>query len=441
MWRLRRQRRQRLLTPSLRDPISTGSSFPARKRILLIAPHGSYRTTDFIGAAHKLGVDVLLASEGEHSVVSAYANGLHIDFKDADRALRVILEEAAHNPYTAIIGTDDETAELAAAAAHQLGLPHNSAQAVKATRRKDLARELLLRKGMLVPRHRRIDLRQPLAPQCAMVNYPCVLKPLALSASRGVIRVDNPEQFLAACERIGRLLNKDEVSERDCILAEDFIPGFEVAIEGMLTGGNLDVLAIFDKPEPLDGPYFEESYYITPSRLSPATQSAIGQCISDGCSAYGLREGPVHAECRVNEEGVWILEIAARTIGGHCGRLLSFGTGFSLEEWVLTHAMGQPPAYRAEQRGSAGVLMIPTPAAGILRRVEGVMAAQRVPFIEEVCILVREGYRLVPWPEGSRYPGFIFARAPTPEQTEAALRRAHDSLEFVVAPLWDIHQD
>jgi biotin carboxylase len=410
------------------------------KRILLIAPHGSYRTTDFIGAAHKLGVDVLLASEGKHSVVSAYANGLHVDFKDSDRALRVILEEAEHHPYAAIIGTDDDSAELAAAAAHELGLPHNPAPAVKATRRKDLARAMLLQKGMLVPHHRRIDLRQPLAPQCEMVTFPCVLKPLALSASRGVIRTDNPEQFLTACGRIGRLLDKEKAAERDFILAEDFIPGFEVAVEGMLTGGKLEVLAIFDKPEPLDGPYFEESYYITPSRLSLASQSEIRRCIGDGCAAYGLREGPVHAECRVNDTGVWILEIAARTIGGHCGRLLSFGTGFSLEEWVLTHAMGQPLACAEELRGSAGVLMIPTPAAGILRRVEGVAAAQRTQYIEEVCILVREGYRLVPWPEGSSYPGFIFARAPTPEQTEAALRQAHDVLEFVVAPLWDLHQ-
>ncbi len=410
-----------------------------RERVLVIAPHSSYRTPAFLNAADKLGVDVLFASEGKHSVVSVYADGLHIDLHDSNGAMEAILEEAKRRPFVGVIGTDDPTTEIAALAAQELRLPHNPLSAVKVARRKDLARALLLEKGIPVPNHHRINLRRPLAPQADNVRFPCVLKPIALSASRGVIRADDRTQFVQSCIRIDRLLQSEEAKERDTILAEDFIPGIEVAVEGMLTGGQLNILAFFDKPDPLDGPYFEETYYVTPSRLNRNTLQRIQQRIAEGCAAYGLREGPIHAECRVNDQDVWILEVAARTIGGLCGQLLSFGTGQSLEELVLAHAMGLPFVSTQEKAEGAGVLMIPTPSAGMLRRVEGVLAAEHVPFIEEVSILVRPGHRLVPWPEGSSYLGFIFARAPTPEQAEAALRQAHACLNFVVAPVWDLN--
>ncbi|MFC1680300.1 ATP-grasp domain-containing protein [Pseudomonadota bacterium] len=411
----------------------------ARKRVLVIAPHSSYRTPAFIDAANRMGIDVLFASEGKNSVVSAYSDGLHIDLEDTSGALRAIHKEATRHPFSGIIGTDDLTTELAALAAQQLDLPHNPLQAVQVARRKDLARAVLSEKGIPVPDHRCIDLRQPIAPQAEGVRFPCVLKPLALSASRGVIRADNPDQFARACARIDLLLKNEGAKESDIILAEDFIPGFEVAVEGMLSRGKLSILAVFDKPDPLDGPYFEETYYVTPSRLGRQALSEIQQRIDEGCAAYGLREGPVHAECRVNDAGVWLLEIAARTIGGLCARLLSFGTGQSLEELVLAHAMGYPMMSAREDSGGVGVLMIPVPAAGILRRVEGLLAAERTPFIEEVTILVRSGYQLVPWPEGSSYLGFIFARAPTPEQAETALRQSHACLNFVVAPVWNLN--
>jgi len=227
----------------------------------------------------------------------------------------------------------------------------------------------------------------------------------------------------------------DRREEREAVLIESFIPGAEVAVEGLLRAGQLEVLAIFDKPDPLDGPYFEETYYVTPSRHPRAVQDAVAARVAEACAAYGLREGPVHAECRINERGVWVLEIAARTIGGLCGRLLRFGTGYGLEELVLQHALGRRVATRGAD-GAAGVLMIPIPQAGILRRVEGVLAASRVPHIEEVVIDVREGYELVPLPEGASYLGFIFARAPSAAEAEAALRAAHAELRIVVAPLW-----
>ncbi len=410
----------------------------ALRRILLIAPHGSYRTAPFLAAAKARGIDVLIASEAKHSLVSAYAQGLHLNLDDPQASLQTILCEARRRPFAAVLGCDDASTELAALAAGELGLPHNPTTAVRLARRKDLARAQLAKAGVPVPRHWRLDLRRPLATQIEDVRFPCVLKPVALSASRGVIRANNVAEFTHAAVRIQVLLARaglHDAEERETILVEEFIPGFEVAVEGLLTHGQLEILTIFDKPDPLDGPYFEETYYITPSRLDAPTQQTLLETISAACAAYGLREGPIHAECRINEQGVWILEVAARTIGGLCGRLLRFGTGSSLEELVLLHALGERPALNKEA-GGAGVLMIPIPQAGILRRVEGISAAEKVPYIEEVVIDVREGYELVPLPEGASYLGFIFARAPSAAQAEAALRAAHACLQVVVMPLW-----
>ncbi len=411
-----------------------------RKRVLVIAPHSSYRTRAFLDAGERLDIEIVIASEGKHSVVAAYAAGVHIDLNDVESALQVILNDASEHPFEGVIGTDDLTIELAARVAQKLGLPHNPPEVVRTASRKDLARGILADKGVPVPKHCRIDLRQPLAAQAEHLHFPCVLKPLTLSASRGVIRTNDLGEFLQACARIQRLLETEGVSEPYQLLAEDFIPGTEVALEGMLTESELAVLSIFDKPDPLDGPYFEETYYVTPSRLDAATQALVQEVVGDACRAYGLRDGPIHAECRINDDGVWILEVAARTIGGLCGRLLDLGIGRSLEELVLSHAMGRPLAPAIDSRGGAGVLMIPTLKAGILRRVEGLTAAQRVPFVDEVSIQVREGYELVPWPEGSSYLGFIFAHAPTPAQAEAALREAHACLNIVVAPLWSLNK-
>jgi hypothetical protein len=210
-----------------------------------------------------------------------------------------------------------------------------------------------------------------------------------------------------------------------------------VALEGLLQQGELEVLAIFDKPDPLQGPYFEETYYVTPSRHSTELQQQIKATVMAACAGLGLREGPVHAEVRLAERGCVIIEVASRTIGGECARLLSFGTGSSLEALVIAHAIGQPLAIRPPA-GAAGVLMIPIKEAGILRRIEGITAARAVPFIDDILISIRDGYELVPLPEGSSYLGFMFASAATPEQVEAALRTAHGHLNVVVGPLLKI---
>ena len=407
-----------------------------KPRVLVVAPRDSYRIAPYITAARKLEVDLLIASEGRHSLAGLDAPGLQIDLNNIPATLQAIAAAGQDRPFAGVIGTDDNSAELAVHAGIELNLPHNPVSAVRFARRKDLARAQLAAAGVAVPRHWRIDLRQTLAPQLEEVVYPCVVKPVAMSASRGVIRADNPEQLHRAMTRVQAILATEPAGdERNFLLVEEFILGEEVVVEGLLTAGRLEVLAIFDKPEPLNGPYFEESYYITPSRHAAKIQSQISACIAEACAAYGLREGPIHAECRFNAKGVWILEVAARTIGGLCGRLLRFGTGYGLEELVLMHALGRRPDARAAF-GAAGVLMIPIPRAGILRRVEGLMAARQVPYVEEVIIDVREGYELVPLPEGASYLGFIFANAPTPQAAETALRSAHTCLNIVVAPLW-----
>jgi len=408
----------------------------AKPRVLLVAPRDSYRTAPYIAAAHKLGVDLLIASEGKHALAAMDVPGVQIDLRDVPGSLQAVLLAAQAQPFVGVIGTDDASTEFSVQACMHLQLQHNPLPSVRLARRKDLARARLARAGVPVPRFWKIDLTQPLDSQIADVAFPCVVKPVALSASRGVIRVENRGQLEKAIARIVAMLaDVPEPEERLTLLIEEFIPGAEVAVEGLLSGGRLEILAIFDKPDPLDGPYFEETYYITPSRHAPGVQAQITACVAAACAAYGLREGPIHAECRINDAGVWMLEVAARTIGGLCGRLLRFGTGYGLEELVLLHTLGRRPDSRSET-GGAGVLMIPIPQAGILRRVEGILAAQRVPYIEEIVIDVREGYELVPLPEGSSYLGFIFARAPSPAEAEAALREAHACLHVVVAPLW-----
>jgi biotin carboxylase len=409
-----------------------------RPRVLLIAPHSSYRISAYCQAAAGLGIDLAVASQGEHSLIPEIASGIHVDLEAPEEALEIIVEQAKGEAFQAVIASDDATVELASHVAGRLGLAHNPPSAARTARRKDLARKALARAGLPVPPFRRLDLGIPLEPQLAGLEYPQVVKPLALSASRGVIRADNPAEVVAACRRVAPLLTGlPDPEERRYVLVEGFIPGAEYALEGMLEDGALHVLAVFDKPDPLMGPFFEETYYLTPSRLAPSSQDAIARRVSDACRAYGLRQGPVHAEVRSAWGEFWVLEIAARTIGGDCARLLSFGTGRSLEELVLRQAVGEriripPPS------GAAGVLMIPVPGAGVLRRVEGVMAARKVPGIEDVVIAVREGYELVPLPEGGSYLGFLFALEESPQAVERALREAHACLKFVLAPVWPI---
>ena len=424
-----------------------------------MTPPGSYRIHAYLEAARDLGIEVLVASEGECSLVPGIGDGLRVELADGETVVRQVVSAHRDRPIAGVVATDDATVEIANRAAAAIGLAHNAPSAARITRRKDLARAALAAAGLPVPATRRVDLRQPIGPQLAGIECPGVVKPLAMSASRGVIRADDLPGLEAACRRAGAIVAagtgvpvhpapgdleglpdtaSTDAEERHVLLVESFVPGPEVAVEGMLADGKLSVLAIFDKPDPLDGPFFEETIYVTPSRLPPPVQSLVAGRVREGCAAYGLTEGPVHAELRIHDGEAWIIEIAGRTIGGDCARLFTFGSGTSLEHRVLQQALGRAPGvhdtpFRDAGR-AAGVLMIPTPGAGILRRVEGVMAASRIPGIREVSITVREGYELTPLPEGGTYLGFVFALGKAPEDVEDSLRRAQEAIRVVLAP-------
>jgi biotin carboxylase len=226
----------------------------------------------------------------------------------------------------------------------------------------------------------------------------------------------------------------DPVASRQ-ILVESFVPGAEVALEGLLEDGKLRTLAIFDKPDPLDGPFFEETIYLTPSRLHGVTQREIADMTSRMAAALGICHGPVHAELRINHDGIWPIEVAGRSIGGMCSTILEFGSGMPLEEIILRHAVGSeiPSVERAGQ--AAGVMMIPIPAAGVLREVLGIEEARRVPGVTGVEITAPLNQPILPLPEGASYLGFIFARGSDPTAVESSLRDAHNHLHISIAPM------
>ena len=420
-----------------------------KPRILLLLPTRTYRATDFLEAALKLDVEVVVASEEAATTADlSPRQSLVLDIAAPTVATQTILEFADTHPITAIVGVDDDTTLLATIASAALGLPHNPVASAKATRDKHRLRDTLSTNGVSVPAYQRFSIYED-AVEIAKklggdipVTFPCVIKPLSLSASRGVIRADTPAEFVEAFQRTTKLLHAlqeaAEITSQEhasqYLLVEDYIPGIEVALEGILLDGELKTLALFDKPDPLEGPFFEETLYITPSRLSAEIQDTLHHATAEAASALGMQHGPVHAELRYNDEGAHLIEIAARTIGGLCSRTLRFGTGMSLEELVIRHAIGQPVEALQREQQAAGVMMIPVPKAGILGEVRGKTAAYHVDGIVEVSITIPIGGEVVPLPEGARYLGFIFARAETPAAVEAALREAHRRLEFVILP-------
>jgi biotin carboxylase len=404
-------------------------------RVLLLLPTTSYRIPDFLAAAERLGVDVTVAAEEPSTMEPWNPSGLlTLDFGDLAASADAAARFAKTHPVAAVLGVDERTAVVAAAIAERLGLPHDAVEAVRAAGNKALLRRVLAEAGSPSPPFRMFALDDDPRAAASSVRYPCVLKPTFLAASRGVIRADDPGAFVAAWRRIAAILAEPDVALRGGafareILVEDYVPGAEVSLEGLLKRGRLRVLALFDKPDPLEGPFFEETLYVTPSRLPDDLQARCAAVAEEGCRALGLRQGPIHAELRVNDDGVWIVEIAARSIGGLCSRALRFETGASLEELVLLQALGREPEDERE-RSAAGVLMIPIPRSGVLESVRGIESARAIPDVVDVTISIRPGQPVVPLPEGDRYLGFVFSRAATPERAEAALREAHARLEF-----------
>jgi biotin carboxylase len=407
-------------------------------RVLLLLPTTTYRTKAFLDAALKLEVDVVAASEQPSTLASQNPEGLlTLDFSHPERAARQAGEFGSQFPIDAVIPVDEDTAVVAASVAQGLRLRHNPVQAAMTAKDKHWMREVLSRSGVPVPRYWHFYLDEDPRDVAARVSYPCVVKPVFLSTSRGVMRADNAEQFAQVVKRLDRIVSEPKIARRGGVLArealaEEFIPGFEVAIEGLLSDGEFRMLAIFDKPDPLDGPFFEETIYVTPSRLGRDVQRRIVETTAAATRAMGLTKGPVHAELRVNEQGPWVIEVAARAIGGLCSRALRFEGEVSLEELIIRHALGEDVVAVDRESQAAGVMMIPIPRAGILREVLGLDAAKAVADIEDVIITAHLTQEILPPPEGASYLGFIFSRAETPDRVEVALREAHSTLEFLI---------
>jgi biotin carboxylase len=404
------------------------------KRVLLLLPTTGYRNDDFLAAARALEVEIIPAANYCHQLAPRWGFPpiMALEFDRPEEAADKALRELGGKP-DAVLAVDDSGVELAALLAERLGLPGNPAEAVRRTRDKLSFRRLLVERGFLCPRFRHLPSgRDP--SQLGDLRFPCVVKARRLSASRGVIRANNPEELLRAVNWVRAIqASADRDADDLGIVIEDFIPGAEYALEGALQNGELVMLALFDKPDPLDGPYFEETIYVTPSRLPASVQRRIHDVVARACRLAGLISGPVHAEVRVNDEGIWILEIAARSIGGLCGRVLTHSLGMSLEELILRQTLGEP---LGEPRDSvaSGVMMIPIPRRGIYLGLDGLDAALAVPGITGVTITAQKGQVIAPPPEGASYLGFMFARTDNPFAAESALRNALRRLHFQIRP-------
>ena len=410
------------------------------KRVLLLLPTTGYRNAGFLSAANKLGIEIVAAANHCHQLAAAWGLApllaLHFDQPDqaADEAVR-----ALQGGVDAVLAVDDSGVELAALLRERLGLPGNPARAVRCLRDKLAFRRLLRESGLPCPGFRHLEGADDARSLLTGLEFPVVVKARRLSGSRGVIRADDPDGLLRAVNRVRAIQARADRDAKDLgFIVEDFIPGSEHSLEGILRDGALTTLALFDKPDPLNGPYFEETIYVTPSRLPAEVQARIARHIGRACEAAGIRDGPVHAEVRFNERGIWVLEVAARSIGGLCSRVLTHSLGMSMEELILRQALAMPLEVRQSSAdagghagsGAAGVMMIPIPRRGIYRGIEGLEAAHAVPGITGISITAEPGHVVAPPPEGAGYLGFIFSRAEAPAGAEMALRLAHRWLQL-----------
>jgi biotin carboxylase len=400
-------------------------------RVLLLVPSASYRASDFLDAARALELQVIIGCN-EALLLTGASGSLQICLDDPDSAAEAIVALDGVTPLDAVLAVDDQGTLAAARASKRLGLRGNPPDAVAAARDKLRMRTLLSAAEISQPAFAALSPTAEdaeLTRLAALVGLPCVVKPTSLSASQGVIRADTVAEALAAVGRARSIAVKAGASPDQPLLVEEFVHGPEVAVEGVLTNGELSVLAVFDKPDPLDGPFFEETLYVTPSRLGATELRAVTTTTQAATRALNLREGPVHAELRVRGGRAWVIEVAARSIGGLCSRTLEFGTGMSLEYLILAHALGRPVDSLQRAHAAAGVLMLPIGAGGILAEVAGRERALAVPGIVGIELTIAPGRMLVPLPEGNRYLGFVFARGDRPEHVEAALRAALAELD------------
>jgi biotin carboxylase len=418
-------------------------------RVLLLCTTTGYQAQAFVDAAKKLGLEIVFGTDRCHILDDPWGdNAIPLRFENAEENTHNIVEAARQRPFAAIVQIGDRATVTAALASKALGLLNHPPEAAEACRDKYLARGRLRQTGVPTPEYQRFSLnadpRELLTTRAVTMDGPCVLKPVALSASRGVIRADTPEEFVSAFGRIRALLKSPEVGvlredTSNFIQVENYVGGIEVAVEAIVDRGRPRVLAIFDKPDPLTGPFFEETIYVTPSRLSADVQHQVVQTLANAVSALALYHGPVHAEFRLTSGALWVMEVAGRSIGGLCSRALRFEIPLvdkevSLEELIIRLMLGSDVSRIFREDAASGVMMIPIPEAGLYQDTEGIDDARAVAGVDDVVITAKTAQKLVPLPEGASYLGFIFARGATPEFVENALRQAHAKLRFVISP-------
>ncbi len=401
-------------------------------RLLLLLPAAGYANQDFIGAAARLDIELVACADYCHRLAPGWGLPplMSVPFDQPGLALPQVLA-ALPQPVDAVLAADDHGQALAAQLRAALGLPGNPPEAIATLT--DKLRFRQLQQAIGLPHPDFVEIKDGEINAAAGLDFPLVVKARCLNASRGVIRADNADQLVQALRQVQRIQARAQRDAAD-LLVERFIPGVEVALDGVLSRGALRVLAVFDKPDPLDGPYFEETLFITPSRLPNWTQREFADAVERACVAAGVTEGMIHAEARINEAGVWLLEIAPRGIGGLCGRMFAATLGMDSAQIVLRHAVGLPLPLQVNDT-AAGVMMIPIPASGIFHGVDGLDAARAVPHITGIEITAPPGQLVAPPPEGAGYLGFLFSRAATPQQAEAALRAAHAALTVHIQPL------
>jgi biotin carboxylase len=425
-------------------------------RVLILATTTGYQTRSFGEAAERLGVELVFATDRCRAIDDPWRDGaIPIRFFDEADSVDAIVRAAEARPIDGILVVGDRPTVIAARVARALGLPGHPPAAATAARHKRLTREHFRDAGLPTPwfipltidgsqmtvdsSQLTVDSSQAVDRGLSTVDFPCVVKPVALSGSRGVMRVDDDVALKAAIWRLRSLLASPDIrAERSDahreLLVEQYIPGHEYALEGVLDHGRLHPFAIFDKPDPLDGPFFEETIYVTPPPLASSEQDVVVRAVADAAAALGLVHGPIHAELRVNRAGVFVLEVAARPIGGLCARAVRFDDGASLEEKLLRHALGESPERWARESQASGVMMIPIPRRGIFRGVAGVEAAHTIPGVDDVRLTAKLDQVLLPLPEGASYLGFIFAHGASADEVVRALRASHHTLHFTIDP-------
>ena len=412
-------------------------------RVLIVAETTGYQIRSFTEAADRLGVELVFATDRCHVLDDPWRDlAIPIRFRDESGSIQAIRQALVDRPTRGVVAVGDRPALIGALAAEALWLPGSSPDAVRTAGNKLMMRLRLREAELPCPWFTSVPLGESPQSVSARVAFPCVVKPLSMSASRGVMRVDTPGELETAMTRALALLRLPDVQAlRDpsnlMILVEEYLPGHEVAVEGVLTDGELQTLAVFDKPDPLEGPFFEETIYVTPSTGADGGERCC-RAVARAADAIGLTSGPVHAECRVTGDEVFVLEVAPRPIGGLCSRVLRFtargGDMVSLEELLLRHAMMEPVTDYQREDSAAGVMMIPIPRDGLYKGVTGMEQACEVEHIEEIRITAKLDQRIQPLPEGASYLGFIFARAQQPTNVVSALRAAHERMTFQIAP-------